>query len=68
MPDRDPLTVDLLERWELFGAHWRAAEISAGRLRVELYTCTDELVEVRETRDRAVVDFVRSRSGAQKDR
>lgn len=45
-----PLTVAELERWELFGATWRA-HARDGRLTVDLCTCTGELVETREVID-----------------
>ena len=55
--DIDELTIDALERWALFGAHWRVVEIS-----VELRTCTDEPVERHEVRDAGVIAYLRGRS------
>ena len=46
----DPLTLTELERWELFGATWRA-QTRDGRLVVDLCTCTGELVESRDVTD-----------------
>ena len=60
--DIDELTIDALERWALFGAHWRVVEISEARAVVELRTCTDEPVEGHEVRDAGVVAYLRGRS------
>ncbi len=54
------LTVDELERWELFGAHWRAVEISDQRAVVDLCTCTGAPVERRESDDPVLIAYVRS--------
>lgn len=56
----DPLTVDELERWRLFGAHWRIVEISPERAEVELCTCTGEPVERRRTGEPAVLEYLRA--------
>jgi hypothetical protein len=56
----DPLTIDALERWVLFGAEWRLAHLSDDRAVVELFTCTGELVERRESHDPALIDYLRS--------
>jgi hypothetical protein len=44
----EPLTIDRLERWALFGAHWRVVDLSSDRAVVELCACTGELVESAE--------------------
>ena len=59
--DIDELTIDALERWALFGAHWRVVEISEARAAVELRTCTDEPVERHEVRDAGVIAYLRGR-------
>ena len=55
-----PLTVDALERWALFGAHWRVVELSDERAVVDLHACTGELVERHESDDPRLIAFVRS--------
>ena len=55
-----PLTVDELERWRLFGSHWRIVEISVAGAEVELCTCTGEPVERRRTAEPVVLDYLRS--------
>lgn len=59
--DTDELTIDALERWALFGAHWRVLDISDTHALVELRTCTDEPVERHEVRDPGVVAYLRAR-------
>lgn len=54
-----PFTLAELERWELFGATWRAGR-REGRLVVELCTCTGELVETHEVTDPQLRDRVLS--------
>jgi hypothetical protein len=62
--DTEELTIDALERWALFGAHWRVLDISEARALVELRTCTDEPVERREVRDAGVIAYLRARPEA----
>ena len=54
------LSVDVLERWAFFGAHWSVVEISDERAVVDLSTCTGELVERRESDDPALVAYLRT--------
>jgi hypothetical protein len=54
------LTLGELERWALFGAHWRVVQISDDRVVVELCACTGEPVERRESRDATLIDYVAS--------
>jgi hypothetical protein len=56
----DPLTIDALERWVLFGAQWRLVHLSDERAVVDLFTCTGELLERRESDDAALIDYLRS--------
>lgn len=56
----EPLTIAALERWVLFGAIWRIAEISGRHAIVDLCTCTGELVERRESNDATVIEYLRS--------
>ena len=59
------LTIDRLERWEQFGAHWRLVEVSSDRAVVEMCACTGELIERAESRDGAVIAYVRAARGDQ---
>jgi hypothetical protein len=59
--DTDELTIDALERWALFGAHWRVIDMSDTRVLVELRTCTDEPVERHEVTDAGVITYLRAR-------
>jgi len=56
-----PLTVDELKRWVLFGASWRPRELSDDHAVVEMCQCTGELVEVRESTDPWVISYVRGK-------
>jgi hypothetical protein len=56
----DELTIDRLERWALFGAHWRVVELSRDRALVDLCACTGELVERMECADMTVIEYLRS--------
>ena len=58
--DTEDLTIDTLERWALFGAHWRVIDISDGHALVELRTCTDEPVERRHVSDAGVIAYLRA--------
>ena len=49
------LTIDALERWVLFGAQWRIADLSGESAVVDLCTCTGELVERLESDDPALI-------------
>jgi hypothetical protein len=54
------LTVDGLERWVLFGAHWQVMHLSSDQATVELCACTGEPVERLESHDPAVIDYLRT--------
>lgn len=54
------LTIERLERWVQFGAHWRPVEVSPDRAVVDLCACTGELVERVTCRDVAVIAYVRA--------
>jgi len=54
------LTVDGLERWVLFGAHWHVVHLSSDRATVELCACTGGPVERLESHDPAVIDYLRT--------
>lgn len=55
-----PLTLADLERWELFGATWRVVELSDDRALLDMCACTGQLVERRESEDRALINYVRA--------
>ena len=59
---RRAATIDDLERWELHGATWRAVELSDARAVVELCTCYGEPVELVQSADPALIEFVRERA------
>lgn len=54
----EPLTIDGLERWVLFGAQWRIVKLSDDQAVVDLCTCTGEPVERLETHDLAVIGYL----------
>ena len=53
------LTIDVLERWVLFGAQWRIVDLSGQSAVVDLCTCTGELVERLESDDPTVIRYLR---------
>ena len=55
-----PLTIDRLERWVLFGAEWRVAEVTDERATIDFYTCMGEFVERAATADPGVIEYVRA--------
>ena len=54
------VTIDELERWELFGARWRVVHLSDVHAEVELCTCAGEPLERRESNDPQVIGYLRS--------
>jgi hypothetical protein len=54
------LTIDRLERWVLFGAHWRVVNIANEHAVVDLCACTGELVERVESGDAEVIEYLRT--------
>jgi hypothetical protein len=56
----ETLTVDGLERWLLFGAHWRVVDISNEHAVVDLCTCTGEPLERVRTGDPSVIRYLRT--------
>jgi hypothetical protein len=56
----EALTIERLERWELFGAHWRLVELTDVRAVVDLCACTGELVERAESDDAEVIGYLRA--------
>ena len=57
-----PLTLADLERWELFGATWRIVQVSDDRAVLDMCACTGQLVERRESDDRALINYVRAQA------
>jgi hypothetical protein len=55
-----PASIAELRDWELNGATWRAIEISDQRAVVELCTCSGERVDVVESQDPELIEFVRA--------
>ena len=53
------LTIDVLERWVLFGAQWRIVDLSGQSAVVDLCACTGELVERLESDDPTVIRYLR---------
>jgi hypothetical protein len=56
----EPLTIDRLERWAFFGAHWQVVKVSSDRVVVDLCACTGELVERVECGDAVVIEYLRA--------
>jgi hypothetical protein len=54
------LTIDGMERWVQFGAHWHVVHLSSDRAIVEFCACTGEPVERLESHDPAVVERLRA--------
>lgn len=58
--DVPDVTVDELERWLQFGAHWRVLDISPAEAKVQFCTCTGEPLELRVTHDPGVIGYLRT--------
>ncbi len=56
----DALTIDGLERWSLFGAHWRIIDISTKYAVVDLCTCAGDPVERLRTEVPKVIEYLRT--------
>ena len=54
-------TVEDLERWEEHGAIWRPFEVTDQRAVVQLCTCYGEPVDLVESDDPQLIEFVRQR-------
>jgi hypothetical protein len=53
--------VELLERWEVHGAAWRALHVSDEKAIVELCTCHGEPVDRIESSDPDLISLLRER-------
>jgi hypothetical protein len=60
-------TIRELEDWELNGATWRPLELTDRHTLIELRTCHGEAVDVVESHDPELIDFVRSHEAQQSD-
>ena len=56
----EPLTIDHLERWALFGAHWRVVELAPDRAVFDMCACAGELVERIESADAVLSEYLRA--------
>jgi len=56
----ETVTIDGLERWLFFGAHWQVVDISNEYAVVDLCTCTGEPVERLRTEDPTVIEYLRT--------
>jgi hypothetical protein len=54
--------VEILRRWEEHGAEWRALSVGEDRAVVELRTCYGERVELLESGDPELLEFLRERA------
>ena len=59
-PPGGRLTIEALERWALFGAHWRVLEAAADTVLVELCQCTGEPVERHRVDDAEVIEYLQA--------
>jgi hypothetical protein len=57
-PIRAPTTIEDLTRWEEHGAIWRAVELTDERAVVQLCTCYGEAVDLVQSEDPKVIEFV----------
>ena len=55
-----PATIAELEDWERSGATWHAVEVSDHRAVLELCTCSGERMDVVESEDPQLIEFVRA--------
>ncbi len=56
----EALTIEHLERWALFGAHWRVVELAPDHAVVDMCACTGELVERAESDDAVLIAYLRA--------
>ena len=61
---RPQTTIADLERWEEHGAIWRTFELTDEHAVVELCTCYGEAVDLVESTDPELIEFVRRRGSA----
>jgi hypothetical protein len=57
---RAPVTIEDLERWVQHGAIWRTVEVSDRRAVVELCTCHGEPVDMAQSDEPELIEFVRA--------
>lgn len=56
----ESLTIEHLERWVMFGAHWRVVELAPDHAVVDMCACTGELVERAESDDAVLIAYLRT--------
>jgi hypothetical protein len=61
---RPQATIEALERWEEHGATWRTVELTDERVVVELCTCYGEPVDLVQSENPKLIEFVRRRARA----
>jgi len=61
---RPQTTIEDLERWEEHGATWRRLELTRDHVVVELCTCYGEAVDLVESTDSELIEFVRRRGSS----
>ena len=61
---RQTTTIRDLQRWEEYGATWRAIELSDKLAILELCTCYGEPVDVVRSHDPRLIEFVREHEAA----
>jgi hypothetical protein len=58
---RSSFRLSELEDWELHGATWRAVELGPERILLELCSCSGEPMDLVESNDRKLIEYVRNR-------
>jgi hypothetical protein len=58
------LSVSVLDRWTLFGGHWRLVEITEKQATVALCACTGEPLQHLQTHDPETIHYLRGASDA----
>ncbi len=64
MSERRAATVEVLQRWTLFGGHWHSLNISDEHADVELCACTGEPVERLRTTDPDTIRYLQTVIGS----
>lgn len=57
---RSSFRLSELEDWELHGATWRAVELEPQRILLELCSCSGEPMDLVESNDRKLIEYVRN--------
>jgi len=59
-----PFTVKNLKDWELNGATWRPVEVRDDHALLELCSCTGERMDLVESDEPELIEYVRAHRGA----